>query len=124
VISIAAWPISILSSSGKRGMKNGPNFNSKLIYVQGSQFTKAGPVDLILGFFGVLYRKKFFLSNIDIENKNFVPDNLVFNYTKRPEFLKYCAWVDDIWLSGHLLFVWFFLFTYALLAGLRCTCRG
>jgi hypothetical protein len=108
VITIAAWPINILSSNGKRGMKNGPNFNTKLISgSEGTQYSKSGPVDLILGFFGVLYRKKFFSEkNIDIEKdkekNDFVVDISLFNYSKRPEFLRYCAWVDDIWFSGHL----------------------
>jgi hypothetical protein len=95
VITIAAWPISILSANGKRGKRGGPNFQSRIPRGQeGVQYAKTGLVDLILGFYGVLYRKRFFTKpTLDLE---------LFNYAAKEEFSKYCAWVDDIWFSGHL----------------------
>lgn len=94
VITIAAWPITILSSHGKRGKPGGPNFRSKLPTAsEGVQYVRAGRVDLILGFYGVLYRKSFFSNPFQTE---------LFDYEKTPEFMNHCAWVDDIWFSGHL----------------------
>jgi hypothetical protein len=58
VITNAAWPIRILSSHGRRGIRNGPDFYSRIPSgSEGEQYRIAGPVDLVLGFFGVLYRK-------------------------------------------------------------------
>jgi hypothetical protein len=95
VITIAAWSILILSSNGVRGQRNGPVFRSKIPpQVEGMQYRKAGYVDLILGFYGVAYRKRFFTSpTIDCE---------LYNYKAMKEFITHCAWVDDIWFSGHL----------------------
>ena len=95
-VAIAAWPIDILSSRGRRGKVDGPDFKSKISSnVQGIQYVKRGPIDLVLGFFGVLYKKRFFSNGT-------TPDAHLFNYSVRPEFLTHCAWVDDIWFSGHL----------------------
>ena len=105
-ITIAAWPIDILSKGRQRGIRNGPTFSSKIPPAsQGIQFRKTGPVDLVLGFFGVLYRKRFFFHDINdiTSSKNeTVIDPLLFDYFIRPEFHTNCAWVDDIWFSGHL----------------------
>ena len=96
MITVAAWPISILSSNGKRGKQGGPNFHTTIPPgKEGIQYQKAGPTDLILGFYGVAYRKHFFYKSLQI-------DPLLFSYTKRPEFTTHCTYVDDIWLSGHL----------------------
>ena len=96
VITVAAWPISILSSNGKRGKQGGPNFYSTLPSgKEGIQYLKSGPIDLILGFYGVAYRKHFFYKSLQI-------DPLLFSYAKRPEFATHCTYVDDIWFSGHL----------------------
>ena len=101
VITIAAWPIHILSSQGRRGMPNGPNFHSSIPKgKEGVQYIKSGPVDLILGFFGVLYRKKFFIETIN-ENMS-LSNKSLFNYNISSRCLKHCLWVDDIWFSGHL----------------------
>ena len=97
VITVAAWPVSILSSTGKRGKPGGPNFHSRVPGGrEGVQYTKAGPVDLILGFFGVAYRKRFF------HTADGHIDPLLFAYDRRAEFQKHCTYVDDIWFSGHL----------------------
>ena len=91
-ITIAAWPISILSAHGKRGKPGGPIFSSSITsHRAGIQYVREGPVDLVLGFYGVLYRASFFQNYSDI-----------FNYTRNPVFVTSCAWVDDIWFSGHL----------------------
>ena len=97
VITVAAWPVSILSSNGKRGKQGGPNFYTPIPSgKEGIQYQKSGPIDLILGFYGVAYRKRFFYqSPLQI-------DPLLFSYTKRPEFTTHCTYVDDIWFSGHL----------------------
>lgn len=95
-ITIAAWPIGILSSNGRRGMTEGPNFKSKISGSNmGIQYKKRGSTDLVLGFFGVSYKKSFFLDG----NR---PDPHLFNYSVRSEFSSHCAWVDDVWFSGHL----------------------
>jgi hypothetical protein len=95
VVAIAAWPVSILSPGGKRGRPGGPTFHSKIPRnVEGIQYQKAGPVDLSLGFYGVLYRKSFFTKpSISLE---------LFDYDRNELFKKHCQWVDDIWFSGHL----------------------
>lgn len=101
VITVAAWSITILSSGGKRGKIGGPTFYSKIpLSREGIQYSKAGPVDLILGFYGVAYRKRFFYSNT--HDGRSVVDRALFDYSKRPEFAKHCTYVDDIWFSGHL----------------------
>eukprot|EP01035_Chromulina_nebulosa_P018193 gene18193-23854_t len=93
VITIAAWPINILSSDGKRGIAGGPNFRSKLdLNKVGIQYRKTGYVDLILGFFGVLYRKNMF----------YPYPKEIFDYNSSNDFKTYCSWVDDIWISGYL----------------------
>ena len=113
VITVAAWPVSILSSTGKRGKSGGPNFYSRLPDGrEGVQYVKAGPIDLILGFYGVAYRKRFFYPAPE-KGVTAGPgpgagagpgaiDPLLFAYDKRPEFQKHCTYVDDIWFSGHL----------------------
>lgn len=100
-VTIASWPIDILSSSGARGKRGGPDFSSRIPSgTEGIQYKKSGPVDLVLGFFGVLYKKNFFSTTNSTGGT--VPDSLLFNYSIQPEFLRHCAWVDDIWFSGHL----------------------
>ena len=95
-VAIAAWPIDILSSNGRRGKVGGPDFKSRIPEKNhGIQYIKRGPTDLVLGFFGVLYKKRFFSNGTS-------PDAHLFSYSVRPEFLTHCAWVDDIWFSGHL----------------------
>jgi len=94
VIAIAAWGVGILSSNGRRGRPGGPNFHSHIPHSRhGVQYVKAGLVDIICGFFGVAYRKRFFTQPFSSD---------IFNYTAHPSFLQHCAWVDDIWFSGHL----------------------
>lgn len=92
-ITIAAWSISILSAHGIRGKRNGPTFHSQIRppKVEGQQFKTAGYVDLVLGFYGVAYRKYFFANHSEL-----------FDYGAHPHFSANCAWVDDIWFSGHL----------------------
>lgn len=93
VITNAAWPIDILSARGRRGIRNGPTFHSRIRKgTEGIQYQRAGYVDLLLGFYGVLYVKKFFSP---------LPFDL-FNYNIDKAFVNHCAWVDDIWFSGHL----------------------
>jgi len=64
---------------------------------EGEQYRKAGLVDIINGFFGVLYRKRFFYatSSTAIETE-------VYNYSAHAGFMQHCALVDDVWFSGHL----------------------
>lgn len=93
-ITIAAWNIGILSAGGIRGKRNGPTFHSHIRpnRVEGLQFRSEGYVDLVLGFYGVAYRKYFFANN----------QSELFDYSAHPNFAKHCAWVDDVWFSGHL----------------------
>ena len=77
------------------------------------QYAREGAVDLLLGFYGVLYKKRFFYlpapsgastpttSSSTSTNKRVVYD-AVFNLDARQEYREHCSWVDDIWLSGHL----------------------
>jgi len=100
VITIAAWSVTIFSASGKRGKPNS-NINFKSVIppgTEGLQYKKAGPVDLILGFYGVLYRQRFFFaspSSTQISKE-------LFDFNATAEFATSCAWVDDVWFSGHL----------------------
>ena len=92
VITIASWMVDIFSANGLRGKRGGPTFYSRVPSREaGLQYVKEGYVDIILGFFGVLYRKKFFQYETEI-----------FNYAADPRFSAHCAWVDDVWFSGHL----------------------
>ena len=106
VITIAAWPIGILSSTGKRGRPGGPDFSSRIKQgSEGVQYKKAGQVDLVLGFFGVLYKKMYFYTKKESTTKGISilgPDKLLFDYSTRADFSNHCTWVDDIWFSGHL----------------------
>jgi len=92
VITIAAWGIHMFSAGGSRGKKFGPVFGSAIPPgTEGKQYHRKGPVDLLLGFYGVLYRKRFLAGEAD-----------VFDYTAHRSFQEHCAWVDDVWFSGHL----------------------
>eukprot|EP01041_Mallomonas_annulata_P008064 gene8064-16540_t len=91
-ITIAAWGVHIFSAGGTRGKVNGPVFKTSIPRgEEGQQYRRAGPVDLVLGFFGVLYRKRFFVNQSEL-----------FDYDRHEAFRRHCAWVDDVWFSGHL----------------------
>ena len=64
---------------------------------EGEQYRKAGLVDIINGFFGVLYRKNFFYAP-----STTIVDEKIYNYSAHAGFMQHCAMVDDVWFSGHL----------------------
>lgn len=103
VISIAAWSVSILSSSGRRGLPRGPDFYSAVPpQLEGLQYVKEGRVDLINGFYGVAYRKSMFFEHEHKSERGGRGVRELFNYSASPACERHCKMVDDIWLSGHL----------------------
>lgn len=123
-ISIAAWSVSILSSTGRRGFPRGPDFYTAVPpQLEGLQYVKEGRVDLINGFYGVAYRKNMFFEQERVldhgrshsrsqshghgrawewERGGGVVIRDLFNYSASPALEKHCKMVDDIWFSGHL----------------------